>query len=313
MIPPLRDRSPLVFTYDDESELMALDGVTDVDGLVVTELKLRGFVLVRHESSRLLKTLLGATSNYFDRDEEEKMKIAGGATMRKAQGRPVGYSRRGCGEFVDLHAIRDQSSVSFIPEGFNHGGFKAPLVAHIMHAANIAKALCACIARSLGGEGLIMRLMPHLSLFWCEAIAVVAARSESCASPGLEILSPQNHQWEPVDRFIADGKTVVVFPGDFMSIVTNDAIPAAAHRSIRGPTSSRRISIPVLFRTLPGSFWPPGVGGQFLNCDEPISMDDIDTYCEYKRKSNAARHKSGGDKDWILKTRTTSVRKKPST
>ncbi|EER16576.1 hypothetical protein Pmar_PMAR017464, partial [Perkinsus marinus ATCC 50983] len=41
----------------------------------------------------------------------------------------------------------------------------------------------------------------------------------------LEILCPEDG-WRAVDELVSDGVSVVVFPGDFMSIISDDKIPA---------------------------------------------------------------------------------------
>ncbi|KAF4684865.1 hypothetical protein FOZ60_007173 [Perkinsus olseni] len=282
------EEDPPTFVYDGDAEELSLLGSAEdsggIDKIVVDEFRLRGFIIVRHAYPRMQQRLLRESAAFFALDDEEKAGIAGGAGMRKIKGRPVGVlgfamvtassaAARPLSQIVsldDCEAPQTESSRGLIPSGFDSTRLRVPVLGHVSSAAGI----------------------------------VIASAGRGKAS-SLEILSPGGNEWRAIDELIADDSSLVVFPGDYMAIISKEVVPAAVHRSTAGSSREDRISVPVLFRTRKGAHWPDRMKGM-LDCEEPLAMDDMEAYCSLKRKRQAAEHLDEGD-NWILSTRDVGV------
>ncbi|KAF4737999.1 hypothetical protein FOZ63_022345, partial [Perkinsus olseni] len=230
----------------------------------------------------------------------------------------------------DREAPQTEGGRGLVPSGFDSTRLRVPVLGHVSSAAGIARALCRCIERYLtGSDGstalescvdFLSRVpseegVSNSTVRFCHYSAgaggfephtdtsfftVIASAGRGKAS-SLEILSPGGDEWRAIDELIADDSSVVVFPGDYMAIISREVVPAAVHRSTAGSSREDRISVPILFRTREGAHWPGRMKGM-LDCEEPLAMDDLEAFCSVKRKRQAVEHRDEGD-NWILSAR----------
>ncbi|KAF4689806.1 hypothetical protein FOZ60_001157 [Perkinsus olseni] len=237
------EEDPPTFVYDGDAEELSLLGSAEdsggIDKIVVDEFRFGMRILA------CSKRLLRESAAFFALDDEEKAGIAGGAGMRKIKGRPVGVlgfamvtassaAARPLSQIVsldDCEAPQTESSRGLIPSGFDSTRLRVPVLGHVSSAAGI----------------------------------VIASAGRGKAS-SLEILSPGGNEWRAIDELIADDSSLVVFPGDYMAIISKEVVPAAVHRSTAGSSREDRISVPVLFRTRKGAHWPDRMKGM-LDCE----------------------------------------------
>ncbi|KAF4722532.1 hypothetical protein FOZ62_009102 [Perkinsus olseni] len=346
------------FVYDgDTEELSLLGGAEDaggIDKIVVDELRLRGFVLVRHTYSRTQQRLLQEVAAFFALNDEEKAGIAGGAGMRKIKGRPVGVLAGRFSQIVsldDCEAPQTEGGRGLIPSGFNSTRLRVPVLGHVSSAAGIARAVCRCIERYLTGSDGSTALescvdflsrepseegVSNSTVRFCRYSAgaggfephtdtsfftVIASAGRGKAS-SLEILSPGGNEWRAIDRLIADDSSVVVFPGDYMAIISKEAVPAAVGASEHGRVIARGSYLgadsaqnqegsalawgnegDARLRRRSGLIVPPSSCRLSDGSSaEPLAMDDLEAYCSVKRKRQAVEHRDEGD-NWILSSR----------
>mmetsp|Transcript_68272 Transcript_68272/g.156768 ORF Transcript_68272/g.156768 Transcript_68272/m.156768 type:complete len:208 (-) Transcript_68272:11-634(-) len=117
------------------------------------------------------------------------------------------------------------------------------------------------------------------------------------AVAGLEIQLPDG-SWCCPEQGLEEND-IVVFVGDFLQVVLDKKIAAAVHRVRRPPTDRRpRMSSPLLMRCSPEGVLHPGVPG-LLQVERPLSMQDLQQFCDMKRKKLAQKQTSN---DWVLRT-----------